>query len=89
MNITLQTKLNVAQPAFEANIREANYPQSLPDMLSKLKIAKKECFEAEGWLQKLFDNNYIDEIIFKSIRNKAGTIRRMLIASCKTIESKM
>ena len=26
-----------------ANISEAQYPQSLPDMLSKFKIARKEC----------------------------------------------
>ena len=31
-----------------ANITEAQYPQSLPDMLSKFKIARKECVETEG-----------------------------------------
>ena len=36
-----------------ANITEAQYPQSLPDMLSKFKIARKECVETESWL-KLF-----------------------------------
>ena len=30
-----------------ANISEAQYPQSLPDMLSKFKIARKECVETE------------------------------------------
>lgn len=28
-----------------ANITEAQYPQSLPDMLSKFKIARKECMK--------------------------------------------
>lgn len=31
-----------------ANISEAQYPQSLPDMLSKFKIARKECMETES-----------------------------------------
>ena len=31
-----------------ANITEAQYPQSLPDMLSKFKITRKECNETEG-----------------------------------------
>lgn len=37
-----------------ANITEAQYPQSLPDMLSKFKIARKECVETEGWLKLLY-----------------------------------
>lgn len=31
-----------------ANITEAQYPQSLADMLSKFKIARKECVETES-----------------------------------------
>ena len=31
-----------------ANISEAQYPQSLADMLSKFKIARKECIETES-----------------------------------------
>ena len=42
-----------------ANITEAQYPQSLPDMLSKFKIARKECVETESWLKLLFSNNSI------------------------------
>ena len=36
-----------------ANITEAQYPQSLADMLSKFKIARKECAETESWLKLL------------------------------------
>ena len=36
-----------------ANITEAQYPQSLRDMLSKFKIARKECVETESWLKLL------------------------------------
>ena len=69
-----------------ANIREANYGQSKADMLSKFEIAPKECSETEGWLRLLFNTNAIDEEIYKKNRNLCGRIRRMLIASCKTLK---
>ena len=69
-----------------ANIREANYGQSKADMLSKFEIALKECSETEGWLQLLFNAKVIDEDIYKFNRNLCGRIRRMLIASCKTLK---
>ena len=69
-----------------ANIREANYGQSKADMLSKFEIALKECSETEGWLKLLLNTNKIDETTFKTHRNLCGRIRRMLIASCKTLK---
>ena len=72
-----------------ANIREANYGQSKADMLSKFEIALKECSETEGWLKLLFNTNAIDEETFKSHRNLCGRIKRMLTASCITIEKKI
>ncbi len=68
------------------NIREANYGQSKADMLSKFEIALKECSETEGWLQLLFNTQAISEDTFKLHRNLCGSIRRMLIASCKTLK---
>lgn len=82
-------QLRKSGTSIHANIREGNYPQSLPDMLSKFQIAKKECFETEGWLQNLFDNEYITLKIFKDLRNLLGKIRRLLISSCITIEKKI
>ena len=72
-----------------ANITEAQYPQSLADMLSKFKIARKECSETESWLKLLHNTNAIDEETFKSYRNLCGRIRRMLTSSCITIEKKI
>ncbi len=69
-----------------ANIREAGYGQSKADMLSKFEIALKECSETEGWLQLLFNTKVISEETFKGHRNLCGRIRRMLIASCKTLK---
>lgn len=86
-NIVFQ--LRKSGTSVHANIREGNYPQSLPDMLSKFQIAKKECFETEGWLQLLYSSGYLLEADFKKYRNLAGKIRKLLIASCKTIEAKI
>ena len=72
-----------------ANITEAQYPQSLPDMLSKFKIARKECVETESWLKLLYSSNSIDEETFKKHRNLCGRIQRILTASCITIEKKI
>ena len=72
-----------------ANITEAQYPQSLPDTLSKFKIARKECVETESWLKLLYSNNSIDEETFKKYRNLCGRIQRMLTSSCITIENRI
>lgn len=72
-----------------ANIREANYGQSRADMLSKFEIALKECSETEGWLKLLFNTNAINEETYKTYRNLCGRIRRMLIASAKTLKDKL
>lgn len=82
-------QLRKSSSSVYANIREANYGQSMADMLSKFEIALKECSETEGWLQLLYNTNSIDEITFKKHRNLCGRIRRMLIASCKTLKSKI
>lgn len=71
-----------------ANILEANYGQSVADMISKFEIALKEAAETEGWLKILFQTNSIDESIFKEYRNLCGRIRRLLIASIRTLKAK-
>ena len=69
-----------------ANISEAQYPQSLADMLSKFEIARKECMETESWLKLIFSSGSIDEETFKKYRNLCGRIRRILTSSCMIIE---
>ena len=79
-------QLRKSSSSVYANIREANYGQSKADMLSKFEIALKECSETEGWLQLLLNTQAISEEAFKAHRNLCGRIRRMLIASCKTLK---
>ena len=72
-----------------ANISEAQYPQSLADMLSKFKIGRKECIETESWLKLMLSTGIIDEENFKKHRNLCGRIRKILTSSCITIENKI
>ena len=51
-----------------ANISEAQYPQSLADMLSKFEIARKECMETESWLKLIF---LPEALTKKPLRNTA------------------
>ena len=79
-------QLRKSSSSVYANIREANYGQSKADMLSKFEIALKECSETEGWLRLLFNTGGINNELYKKYRNLSGRIRRMLIASCKTLK---
>ena len=71
-----------------ANISEAQFPQSAADMLSKFKIARKECAETESWLKLLCNTGFIDETTYKDYRNLCGRIQRLLTSSCITLEKK-
>ena len=95
---SLSGKIGVSNTVFQirkssssvfANVSEAQYPQSLADMLSKLKIARKECMGTESWLKLLYSTKYITEEIFKKHRNLCGRIRRIITSSCITIENKL
>lgn len=72
-----------------ANIAEAKYAESNADFIHKLEIAQKEANESENWLNVLWKSGLIEEVTFKSLRNKCGKIRRMLIASITTVKERM
>ncbi len=72
-----------------ANIHEAQYAQGKKDFIPKLEIAQKECNETEYWLELLYETGYIEETIYKPIRNDCGTIRRMLISSITTTKANL
>ena len=75
--------------SISANLAEAKYAESNADFVHKLEIAQKEANETETWLNVLCKVGIIDELTFKSLRNKCGKIRRMLIASITTVKAKM
>ena len=60
-------KIKKSSSSVFANITEAQYPQSLEDMHSKLEIARKECAETESWLKLIFASGAI-QITPQSLR---------------------
>ena len=72
-----------------ANIREANYGQSKADMLSKFEIALKESSSMPFVLNNSCNQPSVSLHSYKIYRNLCGRIRRMLIASCKTLKEKL
>lgn len=67
-----------------ANIYEAQYAQSRKDFIAKLEIALKESSETSYWLKLMFETNRIDMQTYQHAEKTCGTIRRLLISSCKT-----
>jgi four helix bundle protein len=70
-----------------ANIREAEYAESKPDFIHKLKIALKETAETEHWLELLYQSGYISEFHFTNIRPKTQELIRLLTSIVNTTRS--
>lgn len=68
-----------------ANIHESKYAQSTADFVSKMKIALKECYESEYWLEILFKTEYLNETAFEQLNKDCSELRRMLISSIRTV----
>ena len=86
-NVCFQIKKSSS--SIYVNIREANFGQSPADMISKFEIALKESNETEGWLNLLLQTNKINEKSFREYRNLCGRIRRLLIASIRTLKDNL
>ena len=67
-----------------ANIHEAQYAHSKKDFIAKLEIALKEVNETGYWLKLMYETKRIDEDSYRNTEKLCGTIRRLLIASCRT-----
>ena len=67
-----------------ANANEAIYGVSKADFISKMKIALKECYETEYWLELMQKANLLPDDTVKGYLHDCGSIRRMLIASLNT-----
>lgn len=71
-----------------ANLEEAKYAVSRNDFYAKLHIALKECAETNYWLRLLYDTDYLDEKLFRSLFQDSEEIRKMLASSTKTIRER-
>ena len=72
-----------------ANVFEANYAQSNLDFVHKMEIALKECYETEYWLKVLLGVGSLQQEQYQTTVAACGKIRRKIIASIKTIKSKI
>lgn len=67
-----------------ANIHEANYGESRRDFRHKLRIALKECYETEYWLEIMTSTNYLTQEQHQHLLTTAQSLRFMLIKSIRT-----
>ena len=85
---SLKNQLERSATSIGANIREAKYAHSSADLISKLQIALKECYETEYWLELIQKASILPEAILKSPSHDCGSIRRMLVSSITTLKTK-
>ena len=85
---SLKNQFERSATSIGANIREANYAQSMADFISKLQIALKECYETEYWLELFIRANVLDEIKVKKLLHDCGELRRILVAAINTTKDK-
>lgn len=68
-----------AASSINANLNEAQHPQSDADFLSKATIALKESRESETWLSLLKDNGFLELRAAESLLHDCGRINKILI----------
>lgn len=75
--------------SINANINEAQHPQSDADFLSKASIALKEARESENWLSLLRDNGYMEPRAAESLMNDCSRINKILITITSKVKKRM
>ena len=83
-HFALVNQLERSATSIGANIHEANYAQSKPDFISKLRISLKECYETEYWLNLFSKANLLSPESVQPLLNQCGSIRHLLISSINT-----
>jgi len=73
--------------AIGALVAESEFAQSKVDFVSKLSIALKEANETIYWLNLLKDSQYINDMMFKSIKNDNEELIKLLVSSIKTAKN--
>ena len=86
---SLVNQLERSATSIGAKVREANYAHGKADFIAKLQIALKECYETEYWLELFVKADILNRDAAAELYTQCGTIRRMLIASCKTAKENL
>lgn len=72
-----------------ANLAESECAMSYKDFLTKVYIALKECSETIYWLDLLYETEYINDTEYRSISGECIELRKMLMASTKTMTDRL
>lgn len=67
-----------------ANIQEALMAVSKPDFIAKLHISLKEANETIFWIDRFYQNHYINDIEHKSLLQDCNELKALLISIIKT-----
>lgn len=67
-----------------ANIAESIYAQSDADFVNKLSIARKEASETLYWINLVHEAEFIDEVVYESIKADCLELLKLLTSSIKT-----
>lgn len=81
---SIVNQLERSATSIGANIREANYAHGKADFIAKLRIALKECYETEYWIEIFVKSDILGREAARELYTLCGTIRRMLISSINT-----
>ena len=75
--------------SINANMNEAQHPQSDADFLSKASIALKEARESENWLRLLTDNGYLEPRASESLIKDCVRINKILISITAKVRKRL
>ena len=75
--------------SINANMNEAQHPQSDADFLSKASIALKEARESENWLSLLRDNGFLEPRASESLIADCARINKILITITAKVKKRL
>jgi four helix bundle protein len=75
--------------SINANVNEAQHPQSDADFLSKASIALKEAREANNWIRLFADNGYLDPRMYESLSHDSERILKILITMTSKVKKRI
>ncbi len=75
--------------SINANMNEAQHPQSDADFLSKASVSLKEARETENWLRLLSDNGYLTTVQAESLLNDCSRINKILITITAKVRKRL
>jgi four helix bundle protein len=87
-NYSLADQILRSGTSIGANIFEGIYAQSDADFISKLSIALKEASETNFWILVLYNTDYIDEKMYKSLSEDVIEIIKLLTSIIKKSKEK-